>query len=51
MYAPLSKTYFSYKKPGDDKAYAYMYLQYHNSMVTFHFRKYISEGFLLHGCL
>ena len=43
LYAPLSRTYFSYKKPGDDKAYAYMYLQYHNSMVTFHFRKYITS--------
>lgn len=43
MYAQLSKTYFSYKKPGDDKAYAFMYVQYHNNMLTLHFRKSITS--------
>ena len=43
LYAQLSKTYFSYKKPGDDKAYAFMYVQYHNSMLTLHFRKSITS--------
>ena len=43
LYAQLSKTYFSYKKPGDDKAYAYMYVQYHNNMLTLHFRKSITS--------
>ncbi len=43
MYAQLSKTYFSYKKPGDDKAYAFMYLQYHNNMLTLRFRKSITS--------
>lgn len=43
MYAPLSKTYFSYKKPGDDKAYAFMYAQYYNGALTLHFRKAITS--------
>lgn len=43
LYAQLSKTYFSYKKPGDDKAYALMYAQYHNNMLTLHFRKAITS--------
>lgn len=43
LYTPLSRTYFSYKKPGDDKAYAFMYLQYHNNMLTFRFRKSVTS--------
>ncbi len=43
LYAPLSRTYFSYKKPGDDKAYVFMYLQYHNNMLTFRFRKSVTS--------
>lgn len=47
----MSKTYFSYKKPGDDKAYAMMYVSYYNGLLTLHFKRGItSENVLDLNC-
>lgn len=42
LYAQLSKTFFSYKKPSDT-GYAMMYIQYHNGMLTLKFRRAITS--------
>lgn len=42
LYAQLSKTFFSYKKPSDT-GYAMMYIQYHNNMLTLKFRRAITS--------
>lgn len=47
----MSKTYFSYKKPGDDKAYSMMYVSYYNGLLTLHFKRGItSENVLDLNC-
>lgn len=47
----MSPTYFSYKKPGDNGAYAMMYVNYYNGMTTLHFKRGItSENVLDLNC-
>jgi hypothetical protein len=47
----LSQTFFSYKKPGDQGAYAMMYVSYYNNMLTLHFKRGItSENVLDLNC-
>lgn len=47
----MSPTYFSYKKPGDNGAYAFMYVNYYNGMTTLHFKRGItSENVLDLNC-
>lgn len=49
--AQMSSTYFSYKKPGDNGAYAMMYVNYYNGMTTLHFKRGItSENVLDLNC-
>ena len=47
----LSNTYWSYKKPGDNGAYAMMYVSYYNNMLSLHFKRGItSENVLDLNC-
>lgn len=47
----MSRTFFSYKKPGDGGAYALMYVTYYNGMISLHFRRGItSENVLDLNC-
>lgn len=43
LYAQASRTYFSYKKPGNESSYAFMYIQMHNGNITFRFSKAITQ--------
>lgn len=43
LYAQVSKTYYSYKKPGDGKAFTSMYVQNHDGMITFRFHKQVTS--------
>ena len=47
----MSRTFFSYKKPGDGSAYALMYVTYYNGMISLHFKRGItSENVLDLNC-
>jgi hypothetical protein len=47
----MSRTFFSYKKPGDGGAYALMYVTYYNGMISLHFKRGItSENVLDLNC-
>lgn len=51
LYAQMSKTFFSYKKPADGKAYALMNIQYHDGKIMLHFKRGItSENVLDLNC-
>lgn len=43
IYAPVSRPFFSYKKPGDGNAYCMMYPQIHSHVVTLRFTKSITS--------
>ena len=47
----MSNTFWSYKKPGDNGAYAMMYVIYYNNMLSLHFKRGItSENVLDLSC-
>ena len=47
----MSNTFWSYKKPGDNGAYAMMYVTYYNNMLSLHFKRGItSENVLDLSC-
>lgn len=47
----MSNTFWSYKKPGDNGAYAMMYVSYYNNMLSLHFKRGItSENVLDLSC-
>lgn len=51
LYAQMSKTFFSYKKPADGKAYAFVNIQYHDGKMTLRFKRGItSENVLDLNC-
>lgn len=41
--AQVSETFFSYKKPSDGKAYAFMYVNMYDSFLKLHFKKGITS--------
>ena len=43
LYAQMSKMFFSYKKPGDGKAYTSMYVQNYDGMITLRFTKQVTS--------
>lgn len=51
LYSQVSRTYFSYKRPGGDSSYAFVYIQIHNGNVTFRFSKAVtSENKVDYNC-
>lgn len=43
LYAQMSKTFFSYKKPADGKAYAFVNIMYHDGKLTLRFKRGITS--------
>ncbi len=43
IYAQMSKTFFSYKKPADGKAYAFVNIMYHDGRLSLHFKRGITS--------
>lgn len=43
LYASVSKPFFSYKKPGEEKSYCMMYPQVHSHTITLKFSKVITS--------
>ena len=43
LYVQMSKTFFSYKKPADGKAYAFVNIMYHDGKLTLRFKRGITS--------
>lgn len=43
IYAQMSKTFFSYKKPADGKAYAFVNIMYHDGRLSLRFKRGITS--------